>query len=140
VKQLTLFQTLEAPRQIVAEWVCAKCGLTGAVPLASRPPLDDRYALGYCDSWIDIFDREAWQERRDREDLATLVRQFADDRARQVMTLASLDRMMALFDKWGLPGFFPTDTAREQVMRYRATEAAKKVDQSRRKAGGRHGA
>lgn len=29
-------------------WVCSKCGMAGCQPLASRPSIDDRFAVGYC--------------------------------------------------------------------------------------------
>jgi len=29
-------------------YVCTKCGNSGAEPIAARPALDDRYALGRC--------------------------------------------------------------------------------------------
>lgn len=127
---------------VLPEWVCANCGSPGATLLDGFIPLDPRYGKGWCNTCNnpnadrktprptqrlvrgDSFDRARWEERREREELATLVKDFGAIRSGSVkMKDPEILRLVTLFDKYGFAGFRLPEDARKAADEYQATEA-----------------
>ena len=115
---------MTAPAQLaLPEWVCLRCGTEGATKQEGYLQFDDRYATGYCDECndpaairktprpvqrlirSDVFDREVWQARREKDELAALVKEYSAGGATIKMKDTNIVRLVTLFDKHGSPGF-----------------------------------
>jgi hypothetical protein len=116
--QTTAFDSLPAVDQPAILWVCARCGtddprLVWADP--SRPSLDPRYALGFCDVCAparksvkgvtrkavalvrsEMFDRAAFLARAETLEEQALLTKF---RQGHVLKADEIDRVRSIIDR-----------------------------------------
>ena len=101
-------------------WVCADCGSDDPRTVRldqTRPSVDDRYGIGYCDSCTpgrrtvrgikrqavtlvrsDVFDRTDWKHQRQLADDANLLRRY---RAGHLLTKDDMDRVRQIVARLG---------------------------------------
>lgn len=128
------YDDMTDPVPSAAVYIHPKCGLP-AVPDVSQPSIDDRYAIGHCNTCTDpkrltkkarpveqlirqdAYDPAVFDERRERDEMLKLARSFADDNGR-TMAIKSIARMVEFVDKYGIPDFVITDRARNLALQY----------------------
>lgn len=134
--QLSLFSPREMadPAMPEGRYFCAKCG-RDAAPDPGQPAIDPRFAIGRCSTCSDPgtitkrarpmdhliredhFDREKWEEGREREEMRKLVHRFMETQGRTQPPKA-IHRMLELVDKYGMPGFLVTSGMRTIAAQY----------------------
>lgn len=124
-------------------WVCSKCASPGGEPQPGFLQMDPRYATGYCNTCTDpnpkkprktprpvsrlvrgdVFDRDRWQEKVEKEQLRVLVQEFARGKDHVQMLEQDVVRLVTLYDKHGVPGFHLPESTRDAVTKYTEAEA-----------------
>jgi hypothetical protein len=67
-----------------------------------------------------LFNREAWQARKEKQELQSLIRLTADGKEKIQIADAQLVKLIELYDKHGAPGFFPTPEMRSDYEKIKA--------------------
>ena len=108
---------------------CVGCGVDQPRP-AGFTQMDDRYAVGFCDTCTDnkprktarpksqfiradLFDRDKWTEQKERATLRKHVTALGSaGNGLQLMSDRAIWEMVTLFDKYGSPGWSPSPEIR----------------------------